>query len=324
MGLLDALPIELRRSIVLAIAQTSVSDLSVVAHGESPFMAWRRTVRTMHRLEATSKAWKELVGESAVWLAICELCWPQQTRTLAAAGAVESYRQFCKKKLTVFQLDQLRYNAFGMKDLWWTVEVECSDPADDRGVMTHLTAQTARFEALPDDGWLTLVLDEPVTIMRVADIKLDEYLLRHGHRCVGNCHLLLNWSAFRKTDQKMVELLSYEPQENCGIDFPEDTSSDAECFCHSLTSPAQDHNVDTHQLGEGVSQIHADHGFTYRFAGPPEARVLQLVSLSLSYVIGWDRQDPRGRFCGRSNVNKGVHDLAEWEFMRFLDYQGWQ
>ena len=51
--------------------------------------------------------------------------------------------------------------------------VECSDPADDAA--KHLTAQTARFEALPDDGWLTLVLDEPVTIMRVADIKLDEY-----------------------------------------------------------------------------------------------------------------------------------------------------
>ena len=113
----------------------------------------------------------------------------------------------------------------------------------------------------------------------------------------------------------MVELLSYEPQENCGIDFPEDTSSDAECFCHSLTSPAQDHNVDTYQLGEGVSQIHADHGFTYRFAGPPEARVLQLVSLSLSYVIGWDASHPRARFCGRDN---------EHEFMRFLDYQGWQ
>ena len=91
-----------------------------------------------------------------------------------------------------------------------------------------------------------------------------------------------------------------------------------------MVKPAEDHNVDTYQLGEGVSQIHADHGFTYRLAGPPEARVLQLVSLSLSYVIGWDRQDPRGRFCGRSNVNKGVHDLAEWEFMRFLDYQGWQ
>ena len=310
MGLLDSLPIELRRSIVLAIVQTPERS----PYGHEP-------TRTMHRLEATSKAWRALVGESAVWLAVCEYCWPQQTRTLVAAGAVESYRQFCKKKLTVRQLDQLRYNAFGMKDLWWTVEVSCYDPDD---VVGHLPAQTAHFEALPDDGWLTIVLDEPVTLMRVADFKLDEYMLGHGHRCVKNINLHLDWSAFRKTDQKMVDLLSHAPQDNCDIEIPEDTSSDAECFCHSLASPAQDHNVDTYQLGEAVSDIHADHGFTYRLAGPPEARVLQLVSLSLSYVIGWDRQDPRGRFCGRSNVNKGVHDLAEWEFMRFLDYQGWQ
>ena len=256
--------------------------------------------RTLHRLEATSKAWKALVGESAVWLAVCEYCWPQQTRTLAAAGAVESYRQFCKKKLTVEQLDQLRYNAFGMKDLWWTVEVECHDPGDDHGNLKHVTAQTAHFEALPDDGWLTIVLDEPVTLIRVADIKLDEFMLRHGHRCVKNYSLLLSWSAFRKTDQKMVELLSDAPQEHNDIDSPEDTTSDAECFCRAVTSPAQDHNVDTYQLGEAVSEINADHGFTYRFAGPPEARVLQLVSLSLSYFVGWDATHPRARFAGRS------------------------
>ena len=319
MGLLDALPIELRRSIVIAIAQTPESDSSVALR----YTAWRRTVRTLHRLEATSTAWKALVGESAVWLAVCEYCWPQQTRMLAAAGAVESFRQFCKKKLTVVQLDQLRYNAFGMKDLWWTVEVSCYDPRG-KDVVRDLPAQTAHFEALPDDGWLTIVLDEPITLMRVADIEFDEFMLGHGHRCVKNISLHLDWSAFRKTDQKMVDLLSHAPQDNCDIEIPEDTSSDAECFCHSLASPAQDHNVDTYQLGEAVSDIHADHGFTYRLAGPPEARVLQLVSLSLSYVIGWDRQDPRGRFCGRSNVNKAVHDLAEWEFMRFLDYQGWQ
>ena len=157
MGLLDALPVELRRSIVIAIIQTP---------------EWRRTVRTLHRLEVTSKAWKALVGESAVWLAFCEYSWPQQTRTLVAAGAVESYRQFCKKKLTVEQLPQLAYNAFGMKDLWWTVEVECHDPGDDHGNLKHVTAQTARFEALPDDGWLTIVLDEPVTLISLSLIHI--------------------------------------------------------------------------------------------------------------------------------------------------------
>ena len=314
MGLLDALPVELRRSIVIAIIQTP---------------EWRRTVRTLHRLEATSKAWKALVGESAVWLAFCEYSWPQQTRTLVAAGAVESYRQFCKKKLTVFQLDQLRYNAFGMKDLWWTVEVECSDPADDHGVMTHLTAQTARFEALPDDGWLTFVLEEPITLISLADVELGNE--PPYHRTLMNCWLHLRWSAFRRTDQKMVELLSDTPQEICDIDIPEDTSSDAECFCSVMTSPAEDHNVDTYQLGgNDTIEMHADHGFTYRFAGPPDARVLQLVSLSLSYFVGWDATHPRARFAGRSNehedvnVNVSAQALAEWEFMKFLDYQGWQ
>ena len=310
MGLLDALPIELRRSIVLAIIQTP---------------EWRRTVRTLHRLEATSKAWKALVGESAVWLAFCEYSWPQQTRALVAAGAVESYRQFCKKKLTVEQLPQLPYNAFGMKDLWWTVEVECHDPGDDNGNLKHVTAQTARFEALPDDGWLTIVLDEPITLISLADIKLTERF-----RCLANYELLLSWSAFRKTDQKMVELLSDAPQEHNDVLIPEDTTSDAEGFCRAVTSPAQDHNVDTHQLGEAVSEINAEHGFTYRLAGPPEARVLQLVSLSLSYFVGWDATHPRARFSGRSNehedvnVNVSAQALAEWEFMKFLDYQGWQ
>ena len=187
----------------------------------------------------------------------------------------------------------------------------------------HLVARTAHFEALPDDGWLTFVLDEPITLISLADVELGNE--PPYHRTLMNCWLHLRWSAFRRTDQKMVELLSDTPQEICDIDIPEDTSSDAECFCSVMTSPAEDHNVDTYQLGgNDTIEMHADHGFTYRFAGPPEARVLQLVSLSLSYVIGWDSQDPRGRFCGRSNVNKGVHDLAEWEFMRFLDYQGWQ
>ena len=128
MRLLDALPVELRRSIVFAIIQTP-GDLN-----QTRSRRWWRTrcggAQTLHRLEATSKAWKELVGESAVWLAFCEFCWPQQTRMLAAAAVIESYRQFCKKKLTVFQLPP--YNAFGMKDLWWTVEVSCYDPGDDR------------------------------------------------------------------------------------------------------------------------------------------------------------------------------------------------
>ena len=321
MRLLDALPVELRRSIVFAIIQTP-GDLNQTPDAwrwwliQTPdvWRWWRRTVRTLHRLEATSKAWKELVGESAVWLAVCEFCWPQQTRMLAAAAVIESYRQFCKKKLTVFQLPPTP--EFGMKDLWWTVEVSCYDVSVRGGeeIPRHLVARTAHFEALPDDGWLTFVLDEPITLFSLADAKFGDE--PPYHRSVFNCWLRLRWSAFRRTDQKMVELLSDTPQETCDIDIPEDTTSDAECFCSVMTSPAEDHNVDTYQLGgNDTIEMHADHGFTYRFAGPPDARVLQLVSLSLSYFVGWDASHPRARFCGRDN---------EHEFMRFLDYQGWQ
>ena len=81
--------------------------------------------------------------------------------------------------------------------------------------MRHLTAQTAHFEALPDDGWLTIVLDEPITLISLADIKLTERF-----RCLANYELLLSWSAFRKTDQKMVELLSDAPQEHNDVRSP--------------------------------------------------------------------------------------------------------
>ena len=315
MGLLDALPVELRRSIAFATIQTTESDSSVVGQHK----AWRRTLRTLHRLEATSKAWKELVSDSAVWFCMCNFCWPQQTRMLADAAVIESHRQFCKQKLTVFQLPPTE--PFGMTDLWWTVDVSCYDPGAPGGDERerHLAEQTAHFKLLPDDGWLTIVLDEPVTMMSLADIELDE------NRWVQNCWVRICWSAFRRTDQKMVELLDDTPQWNCEIEIPEDTTSDADTFISVITSPAQDHNVDTYQPGgNDTIEIHADHGFTYRLAGPPEARVLQLVSLSLSYYVGWDESHPRARFRGQSKEHPRAQAGAEHEFMRFLDYQGWQ
>ena len=85
--------------------------------------------------------------------------------------------------------------------------------------MKHVTAQTARFEALPTTAGSRSSSTSPSPSSASQTSSTERF------RCLANysCISLVR----RKTDQKMVELLSDAPQEHNDVLIPEDTSSDA-------------------------------------------------------------------------------------------------
>ena len=181
MRLLDALPIELRRSIVLAI----ISDIRVDAlrranpgkrHGRGgaqcgPCTALRRRARRGRSWLARAPCGSPSASSAGRSRRGCSRPLPSSSRTGSSARRSSRSSSFRRRQ------------PFGMKDLWWTVEVSCYDVSVRGGEeMRHLVARTAHFEALPDDGWLTFVLDEPITLISLADVKLGNE--PPYHRCV--------------------------------------------------------------------------------------------------------------------------------------------